>query len=626
MTTSCTRAISWGVVWPVIVLPESMCRRGNETQLRAILLHELAHVARRDAWGNALLSLALPVLYWQPLFWWLRSQVRLAAELVADDWAAREAGAGKDEYARELVALARSPGGLSLPLVGAIGVFSSTSQFYRRMQMLLTRETPLAISPSPRWKISALLSICVIVVLGAAIAGVQPAAGEPAKPELPADTQVNAGEAALAEQTAVEEKPASAEAPATTTREETKPTGSLPGLSELPVVGKLFEKPAAESTAEANPADTTPEGKPAETVVPQDPGSKARASTLSKRILREGELNLLRDELEKVIKQLRTIVMMMNSVPSESNHHKRLQSQIDSLEKRKTELSTRIDALDDEREAANDGIDITRANETGESRPRGKPGRLSDRVIRDKEIKTVQAELERVVEDLYRFPRSIKPETIGTDKFNSMISELEKRKTELAARLDELDAQSAKRVDREVPVPPEYKKLVESYSRGLSKQAGKSAAETQGAPSPAVDRVANGISQAKSDSDSPVASARQMDLVALATAYVDALADADAAKVRLDAAKVTLEGLEAANNKNSVAVSQHEIRELEVPLKNAKRKATLLNRIARSALVTAEADVKRVQELRQAGRADVTELAEPASRVEILREILRTEE
>jgi flagellar basal body-associated protein FliL len=61
-------------------------------------------------------------------------------------------------------------------------------------------------------------------------------------------------------------------------------------------------------------------------------------------------------------------------------------------------------------------------------------------------------------------------------------------------------------------------------------------------------------------------------------------------------------------------------------LKNANRKATLLNRIARSALVTAEAEVKRVQELRQAGRADVTELAEPASRLEILREILRTEE
>ena len=80
----CSRPMSWGVFQPTIVLPESLCRRENGTQLRMLLLHELAHVMRHDAWGNAMLNLALPVLYLHPLYWWLRGRVRMAAELIAD--------------------------------------------------------------------------------------------------------------------------------------------------------------------------------------------------------------------------------------------------------------------------------------------------------------------------------------------------------------------------------------------------------------------------------------------------------------------------------------------------------------------------------------------------------------
>src|SRR5262249_18126304 len=133
-----------------------------------------AHVLRRDAWGNLMLNAALPVLYFHPLYWWLKSQVRMAAELVADDWAGRLTG--KEAYAVELISLARSSARVPLPLAGAAGLFTSGSQFYRRMQMLLAREAPLATKPAAKWRWSVLTIVLLASGFLAAAAGLQPAA------------------------------------------------------------------------------------------------------------------------------------------------------------------------------------------------------------------------------------------------------------------------------------------------------------------------------------------------------------------------------------------------------------------------------------------------------------------
>ncbi|MBC7855191.1 MAG: M56 family metallopeptidase, partial [Pirellulaceae bacterium] len=150
----CTRPLTWGALWPVVVLPRSLCRQENKSQLETILLHELGHIAQQDSQGNLLFCAALPLLYAHPLYWWLRRESQLAAELVADDWAAWQTG--KETYVEELVALARCTGTSSLPLVGVTGLFSSPSQFYRRMHMLLAREKPLNTKTSLPWRLASL--------------------------------------------------------------------------------------------------------------------------------------------------------------------------------------------------------------------------------------------------------------------------------------------------------------------------------------------------------------------------------------------------------------------------------------------------------------------------------------
>lgn len=176
----CSRPLTWGVVWPVVVLPRSLCRQENKSQLETILLHELGHIAQQDAQGNLLFCIALPLLYAHPLFWWLRRESQLAAELVADDWAAWQTG--KETYVEELVALARCTGKSAIPLVGVTGLFSSPSLFYRRMQMLLAREKPLSTKTSLPWRLASLSALAGAVVLAASLSGVRPVAGQTEPP------------------------------------------------------------------------------------------------------------------------------------------------------------------------------------------------------------------------------------------------------------------------------------------------------------------------------------------------------------------------------------------------------------------------------------------------------------
>jgi beta-lactamase regulating signal transducer with metallopeptidase domain len=276
----CARPLTWGVLWPVVVLPKSLCRQENKSQLETILLHELGHIAQQDAQGNLLFCAALPLLYAHPLYWWLRRESQLAAELVADDWAAWQTG--KETYVEELVALARCTGKSAIPLVGVTGLFSSPSLFYRRMQMLLAREKPLSTKTSLPWRLASLSALAGAVALAASLAGVCPAVGQT---EPPANTPAPAFTPPAA-------------APGTT------PPATEPLPAAAPPAGVRFTKPAAPAAAEPAPADATP-------APPATPPDLGRPRTAKE------EEALLQDNLRLLeIKQLQDKLRDLQSKPS----------------------------------------------------------------------------------------------------------------------------------------------------------------------------------------------------------------------------------------------------------------------------------------------------------------------
>jgi beta-lactamase regulating signal transducer with metallopeptidase domain/protocatechuate 3,4-dioxygenase beta subunit len=124
---------------PTILLPGELCRGGDDAALRYSLAHEWSHVENGDVWRWWLATLAQPLFFYQPLFWWLRGQLRLCQDYLADARAAEQADEAED-YAAYLVALARRR--LGVP-AGALGMGGRRSYLHRRVMMLLQSQRPL---------------------------------------------------------------------------------------------------------------------------------------------------------------------------------------------------------------------------------------------------------------------------------------------------------------------------------------------------------------------------------------------------------------------------------------------------------------------------------------------------
>jgi len=156
---------------PVIVLPEALCRARDEAALRFCLAHEWSHVEHRDIWSWYLATLAQVLFFYQPLLWWLRRQLRLSQDYLADARAVEQAAVTED-YADYLVGLARRR--LGNPVPAALGIGDRRSNLYRRITMLLTNRQPLEQRCRQSWSaacalgIFALLAVVAVVRLDAA--------------------------------------------------------------------------------------------------------------------------------------------------------------------------------------------------------------------------------------------------------------------------------------------------------------------------------------------------------------------------------------------------------------------------------------------------------------------------
>ncbi len=145
---------------PVILVPTSLTDSAERDALRYVLAHEWSHVERRDSWAWSFTSLAVSILFYQPLFWWLRRQLRLCQDYLAD---ARAAALGSaEDYAAYLVGLARIHRfGPSLP---ALGIGDRRSNLYRRVTMLVQDRKPLEERCRMAWSITAAVIAVAVVV------------------------------------------------------------------------------------------------------------------------------------------------------------------------------------------------------------------------------------------------------------------------------------------------------------------------------------------------------------------------------------------------------------------------------------------------------------------------------
>src|SRR5262245_54058033 len=69
---------------PAILIP-AVADMWTEDRRRAVLLHELAHIARRDCLTQSIASLACAAYWIHPGVWWMARRLRIERELACDD-------------------------------------------------------------------------------------------------------------------------------------------------------------------------------------------------------------------------------------------------------------------------------------------------------------------------------------------------------------------------------------------------------------------------------------------------------------------------------------------------------------------------------------------------------------
>jgi beta-lactamase regulating signal transducer with metallopeptidase domain len=165
-----------GLLRPTVLIPEPLdSPSADRGPLRLSFLHELAHIARSDHWFGTVASLAQSVWFLLPHTWWLRSQLLIDQEFLADCSAASRYGTSS-EYASSLLSMAsgtgpnlvKATGDSALPsgLPAKIGV---PSALFQRMLMLL--HCPFHIEArTPRlWSWTLRLSIIACSILAACL-------------------------------------------------------------------------------------------------------------------------------------------------------------------------------------------------------------------------------------------------------------------------------------------------------------------------------------------------------------------------------------------------------------------------------------------------------------------------
>ena len=158
-----------GYLRPVILVPLDLLSGMPPGQVEAILLHELAHIRRRDYLVNLLQAATENLLFYHPAVWWVSGVIRAEREHCCDDLAVGVRGNARD-YAAALTAL-ETRRGPAEPALAATG-----GNLVQRIRRILDRPEPRHTALTPA------LAAGLVVITAAALAA-WPTSAQP--PETP---------------------------------------------------------------------------------------------------------------------------------------------------------------------------------------------------------------------------------------------------------------------------------------------------------------------------------------------------------------------------------------------------------------------------------------------------------
>ncbi len=86
LSNSVDTPITFGWLDPIILLPISLCNQLSIDEIKIILLHEIAHIIRKDYFVHVVVSLFHTILYFNPISYLLMKEINIQREMACDSW------------------------------------------------------------------------------------------------------------------------------------------------------------------------------------------------------------------------------------------------------------------------------------------------------------------------------------------------------------------------------------------------------------------------------------------------------------------------------------------------------------------------------------------------------------
>ncbi|MFW6078821.1 MAG: M56 family metallopeptidase, partial [Gemmatimonadota bacterium] len=244
---------TFGLLRPTIVLPGG-ARSWTDERRRAVLLHELGHIRRRDLWSHLVGRLACAVYWFHPLVWIAAGRARAESERACDDLVLRT-GTRASSYADHLLQIVR---GASRSRVPAAAIpMAQRNEFEGRMLAILEPDVP---RESPGRAKSAALVVGV-AALTLAVSAMAPASETAASAATESDDIVTAAGDAAAMVPRDEGEAARQEVPRATDPDRGGGSSIAPdedATSPTAATDASTERPNADSGVASGVDETTP--------------------------------------------------------------------------------------------------------------------------------------------------------------------------------------------------------------------------------------------------------------------------------------------------------------------------------------------------------------------------------
>ncbi len=135
VSTDIKTPVAVGFLHPAIIVPSHLAAQLSADELDRVLIHEYAHLARRDDWMHLLGRIFQSILWFHPLAWFILRQISLERELACDDWVVHRTGDAR-AYAATLLKLSELRIAGRQPAL-ASGMLGQKPDLSRRIEKLM---------------------------------------------------------------------------------------------------------------------------------------------------------------------------------------------------------------------------------------------------------------------------------------------------------------------------------------------------------------------------------------------------------------------------------------------------------------------------------------------------------